>query len=601
MQVHALKLAKINIRGPVGIFRINLQIVNIPQMDQGYIKDPSTGASGIIASEIAENEHIIDKNVTGTNTYGSTETSSGQNTDEDDIEGSLPRAQFYTLIGSIYMASFLAALDTTVVTTLLTVIASDLNAVENISWIATAYLLSCSAFQPIYGKLSDIFGRKILLLICCFLFAVGCCICVTDSLALLVLGRFVTGCGGSGLTTLGTIVMSDLIPLRDRGLYQGLANICFGLGAASGGIIGGLVADVFGWKWVFIFQIPLAIIVGLAIFTFLNLPPGSPGLGATGTEFSEKLKRVDFLGAFFLVSSLMIILTTASFGGSQFAYTSKTFIGLVFFSAFLFSCFVYTECYISDEPIIPMEVMSERTVLASSLANWFYTMGVFSYLFFVPLFFQTVMGLTATQSGERTIPNFFAVSLGSVGAGLYMKKTGRYYVLTVAVGIVSLLGMFRVLALSPKSSLFTQFTILIPPGFGYSCILTVTLLSLIAAVPMKYQACTTSIQYTFRATGSTIGVSIASAIFQNLVRSHLSRNVHKVVPDFKLAEKIIQKALENTNYVWDAPEYVQDAIRQSYEIGCKGTFIFSTATIALGYASSLFMKEHVLHTSMNRD
>ncbi|KAM9920173.1 hypothetical protein OXX59_007406 [Metschnikowia pulcherrima] len=566
------------------------------------LDDPSTGSAGIIAAELAETEHIIDKTGTVAGNYGSTELGRDGSTDTlDDVGGTLPAAQFYTLISSIYMASFLAALDTTVVTTLLTVIASDLNAVENISWIATAYLLSCSAFQPIYGKLSDIFGRKILLLICCFLFAVGCCICVTDSLWLLVIGRFVTGCGGSGLTTLGTITMSDLIPLRERGLYQGLANICFGLGAASGGIVGGVVADVFGWKWVFILQIPLAILVGLAIFTYLNLPEGSPGLGATGTDFSDKLKRVDFLGAILLVSSLMIILTTASMGGAQIAYTSKTFIGLVILSVLLFSSFIYTESYVSDEPIIPMEVMTERTVLASSLANWFYTMGVFTYLFFIPMFFQTVMGLTATQSGERIIPNFFAVSLGSVGAGLYMKKTGRYYVLTVAVGVISLLGMWRVLKLSPESSLLTQFTILIPPGFGYSCILSVTLLSLIAAVPMKYQACTTSIQYTFRATGSTIGVSIATAIFQNIVRDRLSENIHEVIEDSALAEKIIRKALENTNYVWEAPEVARSAIRQAYNSGCKGAFVFSTATIALGYVSSLFMKEHVLHSSMNRD
>ncbi|QEO23340.1 hypothetical_protein [Candidozyma auris] len=141
-------------------------------------------------------------------------------------------------------------MDTTVVTTLLTVIASELDAVQNIGWIATAYLLSCSAFQPLFGKLSDIFGRKSLLVLCCGFFAVGCCICVTNNLWLLVFGRFVTGIGGSGLTTLGTITMSDLIPLRDRGVYQGLANIFFGLGAASGGVIGGVVSDLFGWRWV---------------------------------------------------------------------------------------------------------------------------------------------------------------------------------------------------------------------------------------------------------------------------------------------------------------------------------------------------------------
>lgn len=204
------------------------------------------------------------------------------------------------------MASFLAALDATVVTTLLTIIASELKAVKNISWIATSYLLSSSAFQPIFGKLSDIFGRKFILIGCSLMFGIGCTICVTDSLWWLVIGRFITGWGGSGLTAVGTITMSDLIPLRDRGLYQGLANICYGLGAASGGFVGGIVADTLGWKYVFILQVPLAAIVGLAIYFNLNLPAGSPGLGAHGQDIKQKLKRVDFLGSFCLISALML-------------------------------------------------------------------------------------------------------------------------------------------------------------------------------------------------------------------------------------------------------------------------------------------------------
>lgn len=574
-------------------------------LNPNIIKDISAGGAGIIAGELAaEDEGLISKKTLASHQYGSVETNreNGGGNDEDELNGfALPKRELNTVIAGLFMASFLAALDTTVVTTLLSVIASDLNAVGNISWIATAYLLSCSAFQPLFGKLSDIFGRKTLLVICCIFFGVGCCICVTDSLAWLVFGRFITGCGGSGLTTLGTITMSDLIPLRERGLYQGLANICFGLGAASGGIIGGLVSDYLGWKYVFMLQVPLAVIVGLAIYFFLNLPPGSPGLGAEGTQFKEKLKRVDFLGAFFLVSSLMLILVAASLGGKDIEYLSWTFILLVTASLVLLASFVYTEAYISEEPIIPMEVMTERTVLASSLTNWFYTMGVFAYLFYVPLFFQAGMGFSATQGGERLIPNFFAVSLGSVGAGLYMRKTGKYYNLVVGVGILSLLGMARIVYLSPKSSLFTQFTLLLVPGLGYLCMLTVTLLALIAAVPSKYQACTTSIQYTFRSTGSTLGVAIASAVFQNVLSSQLTSRVHKLVEDDALANKIIENALKNTDYVREAPQFVREAIRQSYQSGCTGTFIFSTITILLGYVTSLFMREHVLHTSLDRD
>lgn len=572
-------------------------------LNPNIIKDSLADSAGIIAGELAaEDEGLISDQTLNSHSYGANlENGIAPTKSRSDVEFALPRKQLMLVISSLYMASFLAALDTTIVTTLLNVIASDLDGGENIGWIATAYLLSCLAFQPLYGKLSDIFGRKALLLNCCFFFAVGCCICATDSLFWLVVGRFVTGIGGSGLTTLGTITMSDLIPLRERGLYQGLANICFGLGAASGGVIGGIVSDLFGWKYAFLLQVPLATLVGVALHFCLVLPEDSPGNGAAGTEFKSKLKRVDYLGAFLLVSALMILLAAASMGGKEIAYKSKTFSFLLALAVLLIFAFVYVELRVSKEPIIPMEIMVDRTILSSSLANWFYTMGAFTYLFYIPLFFQAVMGLTATQSGERLVPNFFALSFGSVGAGLYMKKYGRYYALTVLTGVVSLAGMARILVfLSPQSSYFTQFTILILPGLGYACILTVTLLSLIAAVPVLYQACTTSIQYTFRATGSTLGVAVASAIFQKVVRDGLHSKVPSVVGNKKEALSIIKHALQNTDYAKSAPDSVRQIILDCYSAGCRGALWFSTLAIGLGFLTSLFIKEHKLHTSMSR-
>ncbi|WPK24341.1 hypothetical protein PUMCH_001611 [Australozyma saopauloensis] len=573
----------------------------MPPLQPETIKDSSTGTAGIVACEVAaESDGLISQSALKSHNYGSNSASNDAEDDEDD-KAVLPKAQLRLLVASLFMAAFLAALDTTVVTTLLTVIASDLKSVERISWIATSYLLSCSAFQPLFGKLLDIFGRKLLLVICCALFAVGCCICVTNLLPWLVFGRFVTGCGGSGLTTLGTITLSDLIPLRQRGLYQGMANIFFGLGAASGGIVGGVVSDLLGWKYVFALQVPLAVLVGLAIHMYLVLPEGSPGLGAAGTEFSEKLKRVDFMGAFSLVSALMLLLAATSMGGKEFAYSLKTFIGMLLLSLALIVTFIYVETYVADEPIIPMAVMAERTVLSASLANWFYTMGVFTNLFYVPVFFQTVIGLSATQSGERIIPNFFALSLGSLLTGLYMLKTGRYYTLCVVIGLISTLGMLRLFYLDENATLWQQYTILVPQGLGYSSALTITLLALIASVPQKYQACTTSIQYTFRATGSTIGVSLASAIFEKVLREKLRGLIHEAIPDFEKAEKIIRKALETTTYVKHAPEIVQHAIKNSYNQACIAAFVFGAISLTLGFVSSLFMREHVLHKSIERD
>lgn len=563
------------------------------------IKDTSAEGAGVIAGELAAEDNLIN-NSTLKSHYNSV---SNEGTNEYDVDSdyAMPKAQLYTVISSLFMASFLAALDTTVVTTLLTLIASDLNAISSISWIATAYLLSCSAFQPLFGKLSDIFGRKPLLILCCFFFALGCMICATDSLNWLIIGRFITGIGGSGLTTLGTITMSDLIPLRDRGMYQGLANVFFSLGAASGGILGGVVADWLGWKYVFILQVPLAVIVGVSLWFNLNLPEGSPGLGAHGDNIKSKLKRVDFLGSFFLVTSLMGIMMAASLGGREFAYSSFTFIGLCIFSLLLLGAFGYTEAYISAEPILPMELLMERTVLSSSLTNWFSTMAMFVCLFYLPVYFTSVMDFSATQSGMRLVPNFFGVSIGSVGAGIYMKRTGKYYKMSVAVGILATAGIINIFNINPEISKVHQFVLMLPLGFGYAAMLTITLLSLIAAVPMKYQACTTSIQYTFRSTGSTLGVSMASAIFQNVLKSTLTVKVHDLVPNTHKAERIISKALENTNYIRHAPKFIQAALRESYATACKGAFAFSLATIILGFVCSLFMREHVLYSSMNRD
>lgn len=568
------------------------------------IHDASADSAGIIASELAaEDGSLFNNSVLKSHSYGATESETPESYEIDEPNGgyALPKKQLITVVSSLFMASFLAALDATVVTTLLAVIASELKAVKNISWIATSYLLSSSAFQPIFGKLSDIFGRRFILIGCSLMFGIGCTICVTDSLWWLVIGRFITGWGGSGLTAVGTITMSDLIPLRDRGLYQGLANICYGLGAASGGFVGGIVADTLGWKYVFILQVPLAAIVGIAIYWNLNLPAGSPGLGAHGQDIKQKLKRVDFLGSFCLISALMLFLTATSMGGRDIAFTSNLFISLSVASFALILAFLYVEAYVSEEPIIPIELLGNRTVLASSLTNWFYTMGIFAIMFYVPVYYTSVLYLTASENGLRLVPNFIGISMGSVGAGLYMKRTGRYYNLAVAAGILAICGAYRVTRLDTHTPTWQQFLMMLPQGMGYSCILTITLLALIAATPMKYQACTTSIQYTFRSTGSTLGVSAASAIFQTVLGLSLRKKIWDLVKDPEEAKKIIARALDDTNYVHEAPKYVREAIRSSYDEGCRGAYYFALIVLIIGVISSLFMREHKLHTSLNRD
>lgn len=519
---------------------------------------------------------------------GDIDESSRHSLNEDDY--GLPKSKLYPVILSLLTATFLSSFDTTVVTTLLIDIASDLNAVSKVSWIATSYLLSCAAFQPLFGKLSDIFGRKKLLIFCTICFGIGCIICTSNSFIGVSVGRFITGIGGGGLATLGTITMSDIIPLRKRGLFQGMTNISFGVGASSGGAIGGILADQLGWRSVFYLQVPICILVGFLYWWNLTVQTSQD----EDFTLMQKIRRIDFLGSILLVTALITIIFAATFGGRTISFDSNMFKGLVIISILLLLIFTYVELYVSVEPIIPVQLLSERAILSSCLANWFYSMGVFTYLFYVPIYFSSVLNFSSGENGIRLVSNFFGITCGSLSAGYYMKKTGRYYYFSSFLGFLGIISVTRIYMMQSTISTFHQYMLLFVPGASYACMLTVTLLTLISAVPMKFQASVTSIQYTFRSTGSTIGVAIASSIFQLRLKKELHRSIEKVLPS-DLAKSVISRALEDAKYANEAPKIVQEAIRRSYGKACKGAFLFSTITIFMGYICLLCIKEQSLN------
>lgn len=559
------------------------------------IEDPSTGTPGIVANELMQEEQLT-KVYSSSRSTGSLASSDG--------EYAVPSKQLYVIISSLFMCSYLSALDTTVVTTLLSTISSDLEEMDRSSWIATSYLLSCCAFQPLFGKISDIFGRKVMILLCIVSFAIGCLISsYSYSLWPLVISRYLAGIGAGGMSVLGTVAMSDLISLRKRGVFQGGANIFYGLGSASGGVIGGLIADNWGWRAVFSFQVPIALCCATAITICFHLPEGSPGNGYPNSDMWKKFQSIDFAGSILLATSLTGLVAAAALGGHELPYGSASFILLVVISLGLLAWFAYIELH-SEQPAIPIELLNTRTVLSACLANWFYSISVYSYMYYIPIYFTTSMDFSPTDNGLRMIPNFFGIAFGSVGSGIYMRKTGKYLKFIAVTCLLGVLGTIRICFINPDISLFTQFTLTVVPGFGYSCMLTVTLLALIASVPMEKQASTTSIQYAFRSTGSTIGVSLAAAIFRHGLSTTLGRNVSNALPDTedpKIISEILQQALKSTDYIKEAPKWAIEAIRSSYDFSCHLVFYFCLITVTMGYVSVMMMREHKLHTSVNRE
>lgn len=559
------------------------------------IDDPLTSLPAFVAEE------IIEESYGGTNDESLDPSNSSISNSENDGY-LLPFNQTVAVLIPLYLLVFLASLDSTILSTLMTDIASDLNAIPYISWIATAYLFSTSIVQPL-GKLSDIFGRKPSLIICISVFTVGCLQCATSKSVLsFTSGRFLSGFA-AGLNALSTIITSDLIPLRQRGVYQGLGNIFFAIGSAVGGTCGGWISQKWGWRMAFWCQVPIGIICLLVVLVFFNLPVLPHEVELENVSVREKMKRVDINGILLIAFNLLIliIMTSSNFSSSYY------YVVLVVLLVFGLRLLYQVE---NSHPfaIIPMELMKNRSVLGSSLANWFGTMYSYVIMYYFPVYLTTVLDIKSDAVGVRLIPNIVMASVSSIMSGFYMKWSGKYLKFSI---IVNALGVFSISMLLLRTrpgvepSVFEQYTLNVLAIGAYASMLTVTLLALIAAVPIKYQSSVTAIQYAFRSMGSTLGTSFSSYIFTTNLSYYLANllTLHRPddVTDSTLSS-IIDSALHDANYIRskEAPHWAVDLVLYSYNISVWYTFIFAFVVSIFALVGICMIKENKLHTSVKR-
>ncbi|KAK9473641.1 major facilitator superfamily domain-containing protein [Dipodascopsis tothii] len=506
------------------------------------------------------------------------------------VQEELSRSALVTVFCSLYVGVFLSALDGTIVATLLAHIASEFHEFRSVSWIATGYLIAQAAVQPLYGKVSDVFGRKPVVLFSNVLFGVGSVLCgLSNSIWFLVFARVIAGIGGAGLTSMSAITLSDIVPLRQRGLLQGIGNILYGSGAAFGGIVGGIITDRFGWRWTFLSQGPIILLSIAAIYFNLNLPKKHVA------DSGDKLKRIDFLGSLTMVCGLVLFLFAVSIGGSYQPWLSFSVIAPLVISFFFIGAFVYVELYVAAEPVIPLRLLKNRTVAGSSFTSWFLVMVYYAHIFYIAIYSVSVRGVSPTRSGSSLIPHFVASAAGSLACGAVMRSTGRYYRMIILASCSSTIGAILIASVGRETSQLQVMAYMLFPGFGFGVYLTVTLVGLIAAVPREYQAVTTSIQYGFRGIGSTVGVSVASAVFQNVLAAKLTARITG-----ENAAEIIRRVSDSVDEVANLPEDLRDSVIQSYLDSCHAVFYMAVVLIICCAGSSLCMKEYVLHNNVSR-
>ncbi len=489
---------------------------------------------------------------------------------------------------SLWFGTFLAALDSTIVATLSAPISTSFNSLSLLSWLASAYFIAQAALQPLSGRLTDIYSRRNGLVWANIFFAAGNLICgLAAKEWVMIFGRVIAGMGGGGLTAISTFVGSDLVPLRRRGVWQGFGNISYGIGAGLGGVFGGWINDTWGWRNAFLIQVPLTVVSGIIVFFTVRIPVKQSDKAA--------IKRVDFLGAATLITTLVLLLLGLNSGGNIVPWNHPLIYTTLSFSLVSLLLFIYVENSIASEPVIPVKLLLNRTVLSACFTNWFITMSVFAILFYGPIYFQ-IKGLSPTEAGVRLIPQSVGTALGSIATGLLMRWTGRYYGLNIGIQLIFIAACSIIATFTLNTPAWEPYLAFLMSGTGYSGMLTTTLLALISAVDHEDQAVITSASYAFRSTGSVIGITIASAVFQNILKMKL----WGTLGNREGAAEIVGRLRDSFDEIGKLPRDLRVEVRGAYMDALRGVFLTTLGLSVMGALVSLAMREHKLHSNLER-
>lgn len=406
-----------------------------------------------------------------------------QHRDEEEVAVvyDVPFKRLVLIMSTAWIGVFLSAMDETIIATLAGPIASEFQSLHLLSWLATAYLLASAACLPITGRLTDIFGRGPGLVLCNVLFATGNLICgLAKDPYTVIVGRIMAGIGGAGQRSIANFLGSDLIPLRNRGIVQGISNVFYGSGAMLGGVLGGVFNDqtALGWRLAFLIQVPLAVLLAIAVMVLVNVPP----------KQSEKsyIARIDFPGVLLATSFIVLLLLGLNSGGNMVPWTHPLPLTTIPLSIFLLIGFVWWERR-AQQPIIPVKLLLDRTILSACLTNIFSEMVLMAALFYVPLYLQ-VLGESSTTAGLKILSSPVGDALGALGAGYFMKRTGQYIRLGIPGLSVLILGALLFTLQRENSPAWLTSLAFFFVGGGYGVMLTTTQIASIAAVDHPLQA-----------------------------------------------------------------------------------------------------------------
>ncbi|OBZ85304.1 putative MFS-type transporter C16A3.17c [Choanephora cucurbitarum] len=490
-----------------------------------------------------------------------------------------------TFVG-LQITLFIAALDSTIVSTALPRIGSEFNQMTIVSWVATAYILTFDAFQPLFAKFSDIFGRKWVLIFGTCIFIIGSLLCgVANSMIMLIISRAIAGIGGAGIFSMVFVIMSELVPLEKRGAYQGVVNAVFALSSVFGPLIGGSFTDYVTWRWNFYINLPIGAVALAILFFFLHTP-------VPKGNFKDKLKRIDYAGTLTVLAFATLFLLAMNFGGQTFPWKSAAVIVPLVLTGLLVGLLIFVETKVA-EPLMPPRLFRNQSVVSVLSTNWFFGMTFFSMVYYLPIYFQVVKEDSAMWSGIRLIPMEMLIAAFATFAGIFISKVGLYKplppmgmaLLTISVGLLCLFDEN-----TPFSAIY-GYTVI--GGAGLGLMFSSAIIALQASSEPRDIAVVTGLGNFSRILGGALGVAVSSAI----LNSSLAKDLPLVIP-----QEIVQKVLDSSDYVRHGcpPEYVPIVI-ENYVEALRLIWYVMTGMCGTGFFCSLFIKNGSVLKSKTSD
>ena len=413
------------------------------------------------------------------------------------------------VILSIGLLLLLASLDQSIVSTALPTIVSDLGGLDHLSWVVTAYILTSTIVAPLYGKLGDLYGRRVTVFACVAIFILGSALCgVATSMTFLIIARAIQGLGGGGLFVLALSVIGDVVPPRERGKIQGVFAAVFSTSSVLGPLAGGWLSENANWHWIFFINIPLGLIalVGFA-FSFKARP-------------SRTDHKIDWWGALTLTLGLGALTLLTSIGGRSFDWASSSAFGLAALTILSLIAFVLIERK-AAEPILPMWLFGMNVFRVTSILGFVVGAALFGAITFLPLYLQIAKGSSPTGSGLQLIPLTLGIVAASTLAGQYMGRTGKYKILPIIGSSLLSVGMLALTQLTRDTAILPFSLVLVTVGLGMGCIFPVVTTAVQNAVPRQTLGTATAAGILLRQCGGALGVAAFGALFNARLMSGL--------------------------------------------------------------------------------